>query len=229
MSGKARVYRALAWLVIGAWLCSALVVAGLGNAQARVLAQATPNLRISSVCSDDPGMLRRWDIANLDASDISVDWVIVGSGQRGTVTVPGYFAARLATVTVLAGSNRLILLVGGAEVAAADSTDAPCNPVPLGGPDKEAKLSVRKDVCESIGQQTTCNGLDDSLANTVVSFKVYEGPNASGPVFDIFPVKLDLASGSAGRTTHGGFASRGTYTVDITGEIGRVMEAMRRP
>ena len=67
MSGKSRVHRALTWLVIGSWLCAAFVAAGLGNAQARVLAQATPNLRINSVCSDDPGMLRRWDIANLDA------------------------------------------------------------------------------------------------------------------------------------------------------------------
>src|SRR5688572_6817260 len=139
MIGKARVYRALSWLVIGSWFCAALVAAGLGNAQARVLAQATPNPRISPVCSDDPGMLRRWDIANLDASDISVDWVIVSSGQRGTVTVPGYFAVRLATTTALAGSNRLVLFVGGAEVAAAESTEALCEPAPLEGEDNEAK------------------------------------------------------------------------------------------
>src|SRR5262245_6567074 len=61
MSGRARAHRALTWLVVGSWLCAALVAAGLGTARARPARASAPSLRIDPVCSGDPGALRRWD------------------------------------------------------------------------------------------------------------------------------------------------------------------------
>jgi hypothetical protein len=66
---------------------------GLVRADSSVGAVKFPNrfvkdLDIKPLCSSDPSHIRNWVIENPNPFEVKTDWLIVGSGQSGTINVP---------------------------------------------------------------------------------------------------------------------------------------------
>jgi len=82
------------------------------------------------------------------------------------------------------------------------------------------QIAVFKTVCESIGQQDTCNGRDTSLDDHLVDFDIYAGTGTEGQLVETVSVTLgenaggggNVGDGSQGRIVSGELAP-GTYTV----------------
>lgn len=79
--------------------------AGFIRADAAVAAVQYPNiyikdLRLETVCSDDPATVRQWQIYNPNPFSVFVNWYLVGSSQYGTVKAKGRTKTTFTTQTV---------------------------------------------------------------------------------------------------------------------------------
>lgn len=66
-----------------------------------------------------------------------------------------------------------------------------------------AKITVKKDVCDSVGQNNICKGSNKALKDRTLEFTVQSGASAGGAFRPSVFVKIDLGGGSNGQTTTG--------------------------
>ena len=102
-------------------------------------------------------------------------------------------------------------------------TPATTTPTPTSMPTMPGNggtITVNKRMCDSIGQQDTCNGRDTSLDGYNIDFQVFAGSNDQGMLVDTIVVTLgqnaneggNVGDGSQGMDT-GTVLAPGTYTV----------------
>ncbi len=75
-----------------------------------------PQVVLTDACSADPVLELDWEVTNLDPIGVTLDWVIEGTAQSGTVDVPASDTVILTTLRV-PGTNELVLSYFGREVA----------------------------------------------------------------------------------------------------------------
>ena len=66
-----------------------------------------------------------------------------------------------------------------------------------------ARITIKKDVCDSIGQNNNCNGNNTALKDRRLEFTVQSGASATGTFRDSVFVTINLGGGSNGQTTTG--------------------------
>ncbi len=137
-----------------------------------------------------------------------------GAATATSTTVPA-----TATATTGAATATPTATTGA---ATATSTAVPATATATGTETGQARIAVFKSLCESIGNQNTCNGRDTSLDGYRINFNVYEGTGTSGAQVDTIPVILgtnangtgNVGNGSEGRTVGTAtLVTGGTYTV----------------
>jgi hypothetical protein len=91
---------------------------------------ATPKLgagevRLTSMCSDDPAAYRNWRVTSTFETDVIVEWELYGGAQRGALSVPAMGEASFRTQTE-AGANTVRLFHEGRLVDVKASDPQPC-------------------------------------------------------------------------------------------------------
>lgn len=144
-----------------------------------------------------------------------------GYGYASAATLDEYLAAN-PDMTVLAFGFSLGSGIQGSGVV--ESLTFACTVYTFtdgatGGGDT-GSIAVFKTMCESIGQQDTCNGRDTSLDGWMVDFEIYAGEGTEGELVETITVTLgenaegegNTGDGSQGRIVSGELEA-GTYTV----------------
>lgn len=75
-----------------------------------IVVRECPKLRLTSVCSDNPGEIRRWRVRNANDYAIDARWVLLGSDQEGTIHIDANSDTFFETST--AGFNYIALYIG---------------------------------------------------------------------------------------------------------------------
>ena len=87
-------------------------------------------------------------------------------------------------------------------------------------PSETGLVAIFKTLCDSIGQQDTCNGRDTSLDGYMIDFEIFAGTDTTGTPVEIVTVTLSENANGEGNTGNGsqgralsGELPIGTYTV----------------
>jgi Tol biopolymer transport system component len=90
-------------------------------------------LRLTSVCSADPTVTRRWHVRNSNPYEVMFTWDVYNTTQTGTLTIPAANGSTPAEVffetqTVPNTSNTVRIFVDGAQQDVKASSGAVCSP-----------------------------------------------------------------------------------------------------
>ena len=100
---------------------------------ATVIVREVKKLRLTSMCSIDPEITRRWRVRNSNDFDIMFTYVLVGTPQMGTKAIDANGELFFETDTVPNSNNTLKILVYGVQHDVKASGGKKCEETPGGG------------------------------------------------------------------------------------------------
>ncbi len=84
-------------------------------------------LTLAAACSPNPAATRRWEVVSTFSKATSFSWVVVGTGQRGTGSLPAGGTATFSTQTVKNNANSVTITWGSNKTATATGTAQACS------------------------------------------------------------------------------------------------------